>query len=27
MGGFTTCAGLLLADIVVSMLDPRIRIS
>lgn len=27
MGGFTTCAGLLLADIVVAMLDPRIRIS
>jgi peptide/nickel transport system permease protein len=27
MGGFTTCAGLLLADIVVALLDPRIRIS
>jgi peptide/nickel transport system permease protein len=27
MGGLTTCAGLLLADIVVAMLDPRIRIS
>ncbi len=26
MGGFATCAGLLLADIVVAMLDPRIRI-
>jgi peptide/nickel transport system permease protein len=27
MGGFATCAGLLLADIVVAWLDPRIRIS
>jgi peptide/nickel transport system permease protein len=27
MGGFATCAGLLLADIVVALLDPRIRIS
>jgi peptide/nickel transport system permease protein len=27
MGGLTTCAGLLLADIVVALLDPRIRIS
>jgi peptide/nickel transport system permease protein len=27
MGGLATCAGLLLADIVVAMLDPRIRIS
>ena len=27
MGGFATCAGLLLADVVVAMLDPRIRIS
>jgi peptide/nickel transport system permease protein len=26
MGGLTTCAGLLLADIVVALLDPRIRI-
>lgn len=27
MGGFTTCAGLLLADVVVALLDPRIRIN
>jgi len=27
MGGFTTCAGLLLADIVVALLDPRIRLN
>lgn len=27
MGGFATCAGLLLADIVVALLDPRIRIN
>ena len=27
LGGCATCAGLLLADIVVAMLDPRIRIS
>jgi peptide/nickel transport system permease protein len=27
MGGFATCAGLLLADVVVAVLDPRIRIS
>jgi len=27
MGGLTTCAGLLLADIVVALLDPRIRVS
>ncbi len=26
MGGFATCAGLLLADVVVAVLDPRIRI-
>jgi peptide/nickel transport system permease protein len=26
MGGLTTCVGLLLADIVVAMLDPRIRV-
>jgi peptide/nickel transport system permease protein len=27
MGGLTTCVGLLLADIVVALLDPRIRVS
>jgi len=27
MGGFATCAGLLLADVVVALLDPRIRIN
>jgi peptide/nickel transport system permease protein len=27
MGGFTTCLGLLLADIVVALLDPRIRVN
>jgi peptide/nickel transport system permease protein len=27
MGGFATCAGLLLADVVVALLDPRIRVS
>lgn len=27
MGGFATCVGLLLADVVVALLDPRIRIS
>ena len=27
MGGLTTCIGLLLADIVVALLDPRIRVS
>jgi peptide/nickel transport system permease protein len=27
MGGFATCVGLLLADIVVALLDPRIRVS
>ncbi len=27
MGGFTTCVGLLIADIVVALLDPRIRLS
>jgi peptide/nickel transport system permease protein len=26
MGGFATCVGLLLADVVVALLDPRIRI-
>ena len=27
LGGCATCAGLLLADIVVALLDPRIRVS
>jgi peptide/nickel transport system permease protein len=27
MGGFATCVGLLLADVVVALLDPRIRLS